>query len=105
MLDFKSRIEESDEIEAVKALVEYELLDGVALDTCCKLVKFGFANLTDDQREIYESQIAPKLRIECGNHGELIPINEVADAILEDDGLCAYCRSKFEGDDSDYDDF
>lgn len=101
----KRHMEEAQDDEnrndALKALIEADLLEGSALGIAKKVISDNSVEkLSDKQKFVYSNVIAPHFEIACENEecGNMISMDEVADAIRNrdcEDVHCVDCQYTF----------
>lgn len=91
----KEKLFEQEEEKRAAEWMQYfltseKLINPVEIGIAKQIIETGLSSLTSKQKKVYQQYIYPKTQIKCDCGCDL----DVAD-VIEDDGLCSYCRRLF----------
>jgi hypothetical protein len=85
--------QDNAEHEVLECLIESDLLEGAALGIAKQVLSKGRESLSEKQEYVFQRFVADKyFKLECSRCHIPMPTSEVLIALMEDDGLCGWCR-------------
>ena len=92
--------EEYSERELLRFLTDGGYLDGPAKGIALQVIDKGRESLKCGQVAVFEKYVKEEyFNLECSRCGCPIPTSEVIFALMEEDGLCSWCRKMVSNDD------
>lgn len=99
-MDIEEIFETNAEHEILKYLTENGYLEGAAHGVALQVIDKGRDSLKGGQVGVFENFVAEKyFDLECSRCHDQMPTSEVVYALMEEDGLCSWCRKMESNDD------